>query len=263
METKDIVAVVFSTQRPPEEIKAILAQLREPFDEEDVKWKPQQISYKDKDNPKGQAAAYCDARVYSDRLNEVVGVSSWFQIVTSIVSNPFPKKVSRYGEDEKYVDMAKVITTVTVGIMGIGVKTDVGESWLDDENAGTIAYSQAFKRACYPFGPGRYFYDLPKVWHPIDKKSKQFRDPGPVLPNWAKPRKLCQLCGQQIVTVELEVKGELKSFSVTKLIENSMLKYDGKKLCAKCQQDLSAKKKVAAGRAVGADNGAPAATVVN
>ena len=263
---KETLAVVFSHQWDPERLKAIRAQLEEPFDEEDVKWKPQMISYKDKDNPKGQAAAYADARVYTDRLNEVVEPSGWFQLVGSIVTNPFPKKVSKWGEDEKYVDVAKIITTVSVGIIGLGLKTDVGESWLDDENAATIAYSQAFKRACYPFGPGRYFYDLPKIWHPIEKKSKQFRDPGPVLPDWAKPKKLCQDCGHPIVAVEIDVKGDgvLKPFSVARLIENSKLKYDGHKLCYKCQIKRRDSKTGAAGNRVGnpennkKSNGAPA-----
>jgi hypothetical protein len=249
----EALTVVFALRRNPEELKTLRSLLEEPFDEEDVKWKPQQISYKDKENPKGQAASYADARVYSDRLNEVVGVHNWFQIVSSIVTNPFPKKVSKWGEDEKYVDMAKIVTTVSVGIIGIGLKTDVGESWLDDENAATIAYSQAFKRACYPFGPGRYFYDLPKIWHPIDKKTKQFKDPGPVLPEWAKPKKLCQDCGERIAAVEIDVKGDgvLKPFSVARLIENSKLKYDGKKLCYKCQVKRSEARKAATSGRVG------------
>src|ERR1035441_6174534 len=39
-----------------------------------------------------------------------------------------------------------------------------------------------------PFGPGRYFYELPKIWHPVNTYG-QFTDPGPQLPEWAKPKR--------------------------------------------------------------------------
>jgi hypothetical protein len=129
---------------------------------------------------------------------------------------------------------------------------------MDDENAGTIAYAQAFKRACVAFGPGRYFYDLPKIWHPVNTYN-QFVEPGPQLPEWAKPKKLCQDCGNRITPVEIDVKGDgvLKPFSITKIIENSKLKYDGKKLCFKCQCVRRDAKNGASGNRVGAAPNTP------
>src|ERR1035441_8742513 len=39
--TNDALAIAFSLKRPPAEVAAIVAQLAEPFEEGDVKWKPQ------------------------------------------------------------------------------------------------------------------------------------------------------------------------------------------------------------------------------
>ena len=261
LSSKDALAIAFSLKRPPAEVAAIVAQLAEPFEEGDVKWKPQTIRSQD-GVKKGQAAAYADPRTYTDRLNEIVGPDGWFQTVTNDFTVPFPKKVSKYGEEEKFHQVAKIVSVVSVGIIGIGLHTDVGESWLDDENAGTIAYAQAFKRACYPFGPGRYFYELPKIWHPVNTYG-QFTDPGPQLPEWAKPKKLCQDCGKKITAIEIDVKGDgvLKPFTVTKIIENSKLKYEGKKLCFKCQCKRRDAKLGAAGNRVGAAPNTPAKPV--
>jgi hypothetical protein len=254
----NIEEFVRSVARSQEEVVAILAQLAGPFEEEDVKWKPQSVKGSGSDK-KGQAAAYADLRTYIDRLNEVVGANGWTSDSISIISGPIPKKVSKYGEDEKYVDVAKIFSTVNVMIAGVGSHCDVGESWMDDENAGTIAYAQAFKRACVAFGPGRYFYDLPKIWHPI-KGYGQFAEPGPQLPEWAKPKKLCQDCGQKVVAVEIDVKGDgvLKPFTVTKIIENGKLKYGGKKLCFKCQCTRRDAKNAAGGSRVARAPNTPA-----
>jgi len=175
LSSKDALAIAFSLKRPPAEVAAIVAQLAEPFEEGDVKWKPQTIRSQD-GVKKGQAAAYADPRTYIDRLNEVLGAGGWASVAHLNISGPVPKKTSKYGEEAKYVDVAKVFSTVSVIIPGIGIHTDVGESWLDDENAGTIAHAQAFKRASMPFGPGRYFYELPKIWHPVNTYG-QFTDP--------------------------------------------------------------------------------------
>jgi hypothetical protein len=257
---RNIEEFIRSVTRSPQELAAVLAQLAEPFEEEDVKWKPQSIKTKD-GGKKGQAASYADPRTYIDRLNEVVGAAGWTSDSVSIISGPIPKKISKYGEDLKYVDVAKIFSTVTVAIAGIGAHCDVGESWMDDENAGTIAHAQGFKRAVMPFGPGRYFYDLPKIWHPVTQYN-QFTEPGPQLPEWAKPKKLCMDCGQRIVPVEIDVKGDgvMKPFSITKIIENGKLKYEGKKLCFKCQCIRRDTKNAAGGARVGAAPNTPART---
>ena len=56
--------------------------------------------------------------------------------------------------DQKIV--AKVLVTCELTIFGLGSHSATGEEWADNDNAGTIAEAQAFKRACSCFGLGRY-----------------------------------------------------------------------------------------------------------
>ena len=55
--------------------------------------------------------------------------------------------------------------------------------------------------------------------------------------------------------------GVLKPFTVTRIIENSKLKYEGKKLCFKCQCKRRDAKLGAAGNRVGAAPNTPAKPV--
>ena len=43
-------------------------------------------------------------------------------------------------------------------IFALGSHSATGEEWADNDNAGTSAEAQAFKRACACFGLGRYLY---------------------------------------------------------------------------------------------------------
>ena len=89
--TNDALALAFSLKRPPAEVAAIVAQLAEPFEEGDVKWKPQTIRSQD-GVKKGQAAAYADPRTYIDRLNEVLGAGGWASVAHLNISGPSPRK---------------------------------------------------------------------------------------------------------------------------------------------------------------------------
>jgi hypothetical protein len=53
-----------------------------------------------------------------------------------------------------------------------------GEEWADDDNAGTGAEAQAFKRACSCFGLGRYFYYFTGSWVDLNdrKRPRLFRN---------------------------------------------------------------------------------------
>jgi hypothetical protein len=51
--------------------------------------------------------------------------------------------------------VAKVFVTCELAIFGLGSHC---EEWTDNDNAGTGAEAQAFKRACACFGLGRYLY---------------------------------------------------------------------------------------------------------
>jgi hypothetical protein len=79
--------------------KKTLAALREPFDPDDINWKPQTVDYKKK---KAMAVASADIRAYMDRLNEVVGPESWTQSFQLTVT-PY-KRIIRAKLDYKEKD---------------------------------------------------------------------------------------------------------------------------------------------------------------
>jgi hypothetical protein len=211
-------------------IKEVLTKLEEPFDPELIYWKPQATS---KDKTKAIAAAYADPRAYSDRLNEVVGANGWstsYEVQTiAPIAGPDPNDWKN-----KYIYKGKVLVVATLIIEGIGKNSGTGESDAVDENAITSASAQAFKRASYLFGLGRYLYDLPKgQWVPYDDKAHRITEP-PELPDWAIPKKTCEGCQ----TIILPYQHGDRVLSITELIANSQRKYK-RQLCALCQQHLA------------------------
>lgn len=178
-----------------EALRNVLTRLAEPFSPEVISWKPQVVSYKDPENPKGKAAAYADPRAYSDRLNELFGPEGWTRDYTVHVVSGLDRVVRGPNKEDKVLhNQGKVFVVATVSVHGLGAHSGTGESWLDDDNAMTSAEAQAFKRACVCFGLGRYLYDLPETdWLPIDRYSKQFKI-APTLPEWALPKLRCSAC---------------------------------------------------------------------
>ena len=81
---------------------------------------------------------------------------------------------------------AKIVVTCKVTIYGFATHTGLGEEWADNDNAGTAAEAQAFKRACSCFGLGRYLYDLEGQWVDLDEKKRPLETPR--LPDWARPK---------------------------------------------------------------------------
>lgn len=248
-----VLALVYSQKKTQEEIKNILMALRDPFPADVVSWRPQSV--KGQNGQKhAQALVYADPRAYSDRLNEVVGVQNWFQFTSVAFSPEFKKSKSVWENKVKVMTEApivKCVVTAVVGIIGVGIHCDAGESWADDENAHTIAYAQAFKRACYHFGLGRYLYDLEAIDHPCNDYGA-LQKPYPELPDWALPAKYCEECPN---VIEAVVIGE-KLYKVSTLINNSKTKYD-KQLCFPCQKKRSEAAKAAGGSRVGAANNQP------
>jgi len=86
-------------------------------------------------------------------------------------------------KDQKTV--AKIFVTCELTILGLGSHSATGEEWADDDNAGTSAEAQAFKRACSCFGLGRYLYYSTGVWVDIDDRKRPKKIPK--LPEWATP----------------------------------------------------------------------------
>ncbi len=133
----------------------ILAKLKAPFPADQISWRPGKVS---KDNKKGLALAYIDARDVMDRLDEVVG--EW---------------------QDSYEEIAgRLVCKLTIN--GITRTDGAGDTAIEGEKGGL---SDAFKRAAVKWGIGRYLYRLPAQWVELDQ-YKQFKRI-PSLPKWALP----------------------------------------------------------------------------
>ncbi len=139
-------------------LEDIKEQLKAPFALEDIDFLPKGKTERD-GKTLCMAFPYADPRVYQDRLNELA-YGEW--------STPAPVVIAAGN---------KLLCYVTVILFGVP-HTDVGEAPLkadngkDEENTGTEAWAQAFKRACSQFGLGRYLYDLDKEWVPFNVQRK-------------------------------------------------------------------------------------------
>lgn len=121
----------------------IRAQLEAPFAE--IQWKIQAAS---KDGTKGMVVGYIDARDVAERLDST-GVT-WSDTYTVL------QMASTW-----VVECKLTIDGVT--------RSDVGTG--DGEESAKSAYSDAFKRAAVKFGVGRYLYNIPTSWMPIENKQ--------------------------------------------------------------------------------------------
>jgi hypothetical protein len=57
-------------------------------------------------------------------------------------------------------------------IFALGSHSATGDEWADNDNAGTSAEAQAFKRTCAYFGLGRYLYYFDGVWVDLDERKR-------------------------------------------------------------------------------------------
>ena len=129
-----------------------LNKLHVPFPVGKISWR---VGRTTKDKSKAIPFAYIDARDVMERLDEVCGVGGWQ------ARYPFPG-------------------CCEVGIK-IGTPSEGGTEWVwkangageTDVEAEKGQYSDAFKRAGVLWGIGRYLYDVPNVWMPINE-WKQF-----------------------------------------------------------------------------------------
>jgi hypothetical protein len=165
---------------PNPELNALFAQLTEPFDPSEIKWR---VTHTTRDGSRGAVIAFADPRAYSDRLNHVFTPSGWTRTYeVNTVSS-----VTRMKKD-KLIQTGKVLVTCTVTIAEIGTHADSGEEWADEENAMTSAQAQAFKRACMCFGLGRYLYNFAEMWVPLNQHRQPLHFPA--LPQWALPKSI-------------------------------------------------------------------------
>jgi len=171
----------------PERVQALLAALEEPFEISEIKWRvtnTMQVGSKAGPRYRGQMLAYADPRAYTDRLNQLFTPTGWTRDYDIQMVQNFERR--ERGATERTIT-AKIVVTCKVTVYGLGAHTGLGEEWADNDNAGTAAEAQAFKRACSCFGLGRYLYDLEGQWVDLDEKKRPFETP--TLPEWAHPER--------------------------------------------------------------------------
>jgi hypothetical protein len=171
---------------PQDRLMAAIAALEAPFSPADIKWRvTNTATVGSRNGPvlRGQVLAYADPRAYTDRLNEVFGPGGWTRDYNVQVAQNFERK--ERGASERTIT-AKIVVTCKLTIHSLGVHTGLGEEWADNENAGTAAEAQAFKRACSCFGLGRYLYDLEGQWIDLDEHKRPLHTPR--LPEGAVPK---------------------------------------------------------------------------
>jgi len=157
-------------------IKEMIASLEVPFHPSVIEWRVTNTSKSG--SPRGQVMPYADQRAYTDRLNALFTPAGWTRKYAIHTSANFERS-----KDQKIV--AKVLVTCELTIFGIGSHSATGEEFADDENAGTIAEAQAFKRACSCFGLGRYLYYFTGTWVDLDERKRPKTIPK--LDGWATP----------------------------------------------------------------------------
>ena len=164
-------------QFTPEQIKEFVAELEVPFDPSVIEWRVTNTTKGDRPS-RGQVIPYADQRAYTDRLNALCSPAGWTRKYTVHSSANFQRS-----KDQKTT--AKVFVTCDMTIFGLGSHSATGEEWTDDENAGTSAEAQAFKRACSCFGLGRYLYHFTGTWVDLDDRKRPKSTPK--LAGWAIP----------------------------------------------------------------------------
>jgi len=157
-------------------IRDLIASLEVPFHPSVIEWRVTNTSKGGP--PRGQVMPYADQRAYTDRLNALFTPAGWTRKYTIHTSANFERS-----KDQKIV--AKVLVTCELTIFGIGSHSATGEEFADDENAGTSAEAQAFKRACACFGLGRYLYYFTGTWVDLDERKRPKSIPK--LDGWATP----------------------------------------------------------------------------
>jgi len=170
----------------PERLRELVAALEEPFDVAEIKWRvtnTSQVGSRSGPRFRGQMLAYADPRAYTDRLNDLFTPSGWTRDYSVQLVQNFERK--ERGSAERTIT-AKIVVTCKVTLYGFATHTGLGEEWADNDNAGTAAEAQAFKRACSCFGLGRYLYDLDGQWVDLDEKKRPLETPR--LPDWARPK---------------------------------------------------------------------------
>src|SRR5882672_10051818 len=156
-----------ASQYSEDRVKELVEALEVPFDSSQIEWRVTNTT-KNQQPVRGQVIPYANQRAYTDRLNALLTPAGWTRRYTIHTSANFERS-----KDQKIV--AKVLVTCELTIFGVGSHSATGEEWADDDNAGTSAEAQAFKRACSCFGLGRYFYHFTGTWVDLKNSSANGR----------------------------------------------------------------------------------------
>lgn len=140
-----------------------LADLKKPFSPMVISWR---CGATNSEKTKGIALAYLNARDVMERLDEVCGVDGW---------------QCRYPFIGCCDIGIRIPLAPNAGLVPMNTLNDwvwksngAGQSDIEAEKG---RYSVAFKRAAVLWGIGRYLYDLPNVWVPIEKHGNSYRFP--------------------------------------------------------------------------------------
>jgi hypothetical protein len=164
-------------QYSADRVKELVAALEVPFDPSQIEWRVTNTT-KNQQPVRGQVIPYANQRAYTDRLNALLTPAGWTRRYTIHTSANFERS-----KDQKIA--AKVLVTCELTIFGIGSHAATGEEWADDDNAGTSAEAQSFKRACSCFGLGRYLYYFTGTWVSLNDRKRP--ETVPKLAGWATP----------------------------------------------------------------------------
>lgn len=167
-----------AVRRTTAKMRRAVAEMEVPFDPALIEWRIMRFE-REAGKRKGLLMPYADQRAYTDRLNALFTPAGWSRSYSVHTSANFERS-----RDGKMV--AKVFVTCELKVLGLGAHSATGEEWTDDENAGTSAEAQAFKRACSCFGLGRYLYSFGGVWVQLDERNRAKQVP--VLTRWATPQ---------------------------------------------------------------------------
>lgn len=139
-----------------------LEALKTPFSPTLISWR---VGATSSAKDKGIALAYLNARDVMERLDEVCGAAHWqaryqFMGCCDIGIQVFqPELMAESGliKEPEY--------------QWIWKSNGAGQSDIEAEKG---QYSDAFKRAAVLWGIGRYLYDLPNTWYPIEPRGKSY-----------------------------------------------------------------------------------------
>ena len=148
-----------------DDIATLFTRLATPFHPEDIEWR---AGATNSDKTKALALAYITSRAVMDRLDEVVGPQNW-------------RDEYKPGPD------GGVICGLSLRIQDEWIcKWDGADNTEFEAIKGGL--SDAFKRAGYKWGIGRYLYKLENVWVPCELHGKTIALKNtPPLPPWALP----------------------------------------------------------------------------